>query len=255
VMLWRVRPDLAWLAFAPAIVNFAMFSLRDPLILAIVFLAAASFCDPNRAQRWIGQIVALMGFLLIRPELAVIFLLANAGREAWDARMRFWSPLAVVMGLLNGWLALGYAPRALGLEMHVSVLDLPLVMGEFFQMRAERWDSFDGGGSNILGGGLSEMAFLPRYLVQLTSFFVLPLPFEIDHWLLAFAFLDSAVACALVWRAHRQGNRAGLTLFWAYVLAVSLFSSNYGNLFRMRLPAYGILLASLTYSGRRAHDV
>ena len=249
ILFARHDPRLALWLLAPALVNFSLFSLRDPLIAALCFVLALGLLDPLIWRRALGQAVGAVAFLLVRPENVVLLVLANAlavviekWRTMWGALLL---PLAAVAAVYGG----QFAPQALGLDGVVRFWDLPLVLNEFFTSRAERWGAELGGGSNILGGALTELGFLPRYAIQIASFFVLPFPFEITSWLLAMAFVDSLVFIALSVQAHRVGPAKILGFFWVYVLAVSLFSANYGNVFRMRLPAYSLLLAAL-FAGR-----
>ncbi|MEM8980564.1 MAG: hypothetical protein AAGD04_13840 [Pseudomonadota bacterium] len=252
-VLWRLRPEISWMAFTPAIVNFSLFSLRDPIVMGVIFLAVLSFCDPRVGRRLAGQGVAALALLAVRPELAVLLVLANAIRSAWDVRHLAIAPVLLLLFGCVFVAGLMRAPHALGLQAVPVVWDLPLLFSDFFEARAGRWSIDEGGGSNILAGRLAEFGFFPRYAVQLVSFFILPLPFEITRLPLAFAFLDSVVFCYVAWRFHQEAPKAAKIFFWIYVAAVSLFSSNYGNVFRMRLPAYGILLAGLL-RGARARE-
>lgn len=236
---------VAFFMVAPVIVNFAMFSLRDPLIGILFFVVAATISNPNPIRMWVGQTGTAIAFLLIRPENIIIIAFTHFYSLFQRYRRSAWVIFAVPVALVGMYLGLTMVPSALGIPFSGSILDLPLAINEFYERRANRWDEADGGGSNILGGQLASIPFLLRYPIQITSFFILPLPVDLKNPALGLAAIDSVVFCILVWWFHRDADRRVIILFWFYVLMVALFMNNYGNTFRLRLPAYMIMMGGL----------
>ena len=235
-------PRLSLLMLAPAVVNFCMFALRDPIIAVNAFIVTYLFANTEQAGAIGKQLGAVSLFAFIRPENLAVFAYAKLMTIFYQYNRNFliYLCLPVFLGALVG--VASFAPNLVGTES-TSVSDLPDAAAEFYENRANRVDEANGGGSNILGGRLPGLPIYLRYPIQLVSFFILPLPFEIKHLGLALAFLDSIVFCAVAYRGHRTGSPKALVVFWVYVLIVAFFSNNYGNVFRLRLPAYFILLA------------
>lgn len=237
-------PVLSLIMLAPAVVNFSMFALRDPIIAVNAFVVSWLFLTPAQVGIWWKQASAVVLFAFIRPENMAIFAYAKLMTIFHQNNRAFlvYLFLPVFLGAALGVAAL--APNLLGIK-NSSVSDLPDTATEFYESRANRVDESNGGGSNILGGKLTSMPIYLRYPIQVFTFFVLPLPFEIRHLGLALAFVDSMLFCVVAYRTHKVASAKTLIIFWAYVLIVAFFSNNYGNVFRLRLPAYFILLAGL----------
>lgn len=236
---------LAPFALAPAIINFSLFSLRDPLIM-VLFLYLA-LCLSNfdiRQSAWRIALVAL-AFLFIRPENISIMLVAIAAIIIYRYRNTPYVPFLTPIGAVAGYVALIYAPSLLGIQFFGDITSLADTLDTFYIARADRWDVTQGGGSNILGGALTGMPLVLRYPIQMTAFFILPLPFEIDSVALALAFVDSIVFCYLFYRFLKAAPVNTIILAAFYIAAAALFMNNYGNAFRIRLPVYGIMLAGL----------
>ena len=231
------NPVLSLIMLAPAILNFCLFSLRDPVIAALAFIVCYLFFSPSTKMLWLRQSIAVGTFALIRPENLAIFgyskLLTVFNKHNRSALLYLSFPVLVLIGL--GITA--FTPQLLGVEFGGSLSELPGAANEFYESRANRWDASEGGGSNILGGALTSMPIFIRLPIQIFTFFVLPLPFEIRHLGLALAFVDSIVFGYIYFRFHRTCERDALIVFWVYVLAVAFFANNYGNVFRLRLPA------------------
>jgi hypothetical protein len=230
---------------APAIVNFSMFSLRDPLIGVLFFMLAVTITNPDPIKRMLKQTGTSALFMLIRPENILIVVGAHIFGLFRRYRKSGWVLLAIPVMLVGGYVGILMIPQLLGIKFSGSILDLPLVLSEFYDRRANRWDASDGGGSNILGGRLSDIPFLFRYPIQILSFFMLPLPIDLNRPALALAALDSCVFFYLARKFHKGADARVIILFWCYVLMVSLFMSNYGNAFRLRMPAYMIMFGGL----------
>lgn len=236
---------LAMFVMAPAIVNFSMFSLRDPLIGVLFFMIAITISHPDPVKRLLKQIGTGFLFLLIRPENILIV----AGATIFDMFRRYrksvWILFAIPVALAGAYVGLTMVPRVLGLAFSGSIFDLPIALAEFYEKRSLRWDDADGGGSNILGGRLPEIPFVLRYPLQVLSMFILPLPIDLNKPALALAAMDSVVFCFLAYKFHKAANIRVIILFWCYVLMVALFINNYGNSFRLRMPVYMIMFGGL----------
>lgn len=237
-------PRLSLVMLAPAIINFSMFALRDPVIAANAFVVTYLFLSSEQTSLVWKQISAVFLFAFIRPENLAIFAYAKLMTIFHQHNRTFliYLCLPVFLGAAIG--VASFAPKLVGIE-NTSVADLPDTATEFYENRANRVDDTNGGGSNILGGRLPSMPIYLRYPIQVVTFFILPLPFEIKHLGLALAFIDSIVFCAITYRSHKTCSTKTIIIFWTYVLIVAFFSNNYGNVFRIRLPAYFILIAGL----------
>ena len=238
------KPWVSVIMLAPAIVNFCMFALRDPVISALSLAVTWLLLAPASPGQWIKQAISILLFALIRPENIAIFsyakLMTIVGRHGRSFLLYLSFPLLIGVGAI---IAL-FIPQMLGMESQ-SVGHLPDAANEFYEVRATRHDDIEGGGSDILGGALDRQPLAVRYPVQVFTFFVLPLPFEINNLSMALAFLDSMVFITIAYFFHRYSSRDAIIIFWIFVLAVAFFSSNYGNVFRLRLPAYYIMVAGL----------
>ena len=247
------KPVLSIIMLAPAIVNFCMFSLRDPVISALVLAVSWFLLSPGSPRQWLKQGFSILLFALIRPENIAIFgyakLMTIVGSHSRNFLLYLSFPILIAAGAVIA----AFIPQMLGMESK-SVNRLPDAANEFYEARATRHDNIEGSGSDILGGALDNKPFVVRYPVQVLTFFVLPLPFEVRNLPMALAFLDSMVFIAITWLFHRHGSREAVIIFWVFVLAVAFFSSNYGNVFRLRLPAYYILLAGLLRGSTSNHS-
>jgi len=241
------KPTISFVLLAPAIVNFGMFALRDPVIATLSFIVTWYLISPTTPHQWIKQGLSIGLFALIRPENIAIFGYAKLMTIAGRYTRSFWLYMAFPLLIALGVVIAAFIPRMLGMQSG-SVGSLPNAANEFYEARATRHDNIDGGGSDILGGALDSKPLLVRYPVQVFTFFVLPLPFEIRNLPMALAFIDSMVFIAVALVFHRYSSRDAIIIFWVFVLAVAYFSSNYGNVFRLRLPAYFIMLASILQS-------
>lgn len=244
--LYDRAPGLSRIMWAPAILNFAMFSLRDPLIGVSLFVLTLVLCLP-RPRHWVVGSATLVATYSLRPENLAIFL------GAWLIGLRKrlsrhpWLVAAVPVILVGAFYLFTVLPELLGVStVGMSADDIPATLHEFFVVRAERNSGEgDGGGSNILGGQLTSLPVFIRFPIQVLCFFVLPLPFEVRNLAMAMALVDSAVFIAVAVAFWRRSPAPAKHLFVCYVIGVSFFASNYGNLLRLRLPAYFIMAAGL----------
>ena len=236
---------LSLFVFAPVIVNFSLFSLRDPLIGILMFTAAVAVSEQNFSKRAVKQGVMTVPLFFIRPENILIILGSFTYSFLYKYLKTFWALIIIPITLIISYALLKMVPGFLNISFSGSILDLPLALEEFYTRRANRHLGSSGGNSNILDGQLSSMPFILRYPIQVISLFLLPLPVDLKSGALLLAAIDSIFFIALAVIFHRSGTLNSKILFWAYILMVALFISNYGNAFRLRLPAYMIMMGGL----------
>ncbi|MGB5953731.1 MAG: hypothetical protein WBG57_14595 [Ornithinimicrobium sp.] len=248
--LYATSPRLSMLMWAPAVVNFGLFALRDPLIGLCFMVLTLFLCQtPTGLLGHAREIFWLAASTLLRPETLVIY--AGARVAGLRSRIRRQPWILFLLPFIAAVLVYGvsYLPVLLGLKGQAGLLSLPSVLQEFFVARAER-NTNVGEPSDILGGRLASLPFLVRYPIQILAFFILPFPFEITTVPLALAFLDSVVFVAVAVVFWRRAPKPAKTLFVIFVLATAFFADNYGNLLRLRLPAYFIFSAGLLVSAK-----
>ena len=239
---------LAYFALAPSIVNFSMFALRDPLIYLCFFIYTYLILKCGRSLLYIATIGFVGISLGLRPENIVIILGAFVLSYYFEISSKVVRVGFLFLALSTLVLVTPLIPRLLGLDISISIVDFYGAIDSFYISRATRWVGEDGGGSNILGGALVDLPLYLRYPIQVVSFFLLPLPWEVTSLSMALAFCDSLVFVYLSWRFHLRASFKAKALFWIYVLAFAFFMSNYGNALRMRMPVYGVLIAGLLRS-------
>ncbi|MEM9566283.1 MAG: hypothetical protein AAGA93_26925 [Actinomycetota bacterium] len=241
----RVDARLSLLMLAPAVLNFSIFALRDPLIGACFLGLTLLMSAPALTRR--GAAVGLGAALAVtRPESALVVAAVWCGRLVRQQRLIRYRLIAVPFVLAGILAALYLAPRAIGFNRNVFGADLFELLDTFAVRRGQRFDGGDdGGGSNILGGAIVDLPLAIRYPIQLLTVFVLPLPFEIRSLTMALAFVDSIVFITVVARLLRTRHWISISLLGVYVASIAFFAVNYGNLFRLRMPAYFIVLGGL----------
>ncbi len=240
----RADARLSLLMLAPAVVNFSIFALRDPLI-GVCFLALTLVIAAPRLTRPLGAVGAGTALAITRPESALVVAAVWCGRLVRQQRLIRYRLIAVPFVIAAIVAALYLAPRAIGFSRSAFGSDLFELLDNFAVRRGQRYEGPDGGGSNILGGALVDLPFVLRYPVQLVAVFVLPLPFEIRSLTLALAFVDSLVFAWSVRRLVRTRHWVSIWLLGIYLASIAFFAVNYGNLFRLRMPAYFIILGGL----------
>lgn len=231
----------------PAVINFALFSLRDPFIGLILMGLVLAFGKKFELARLpIPILLASLAMFWTRPEnlLIIAALVWFLGfRSARSAATRLALVLAGGFGAI---VALRFAPALLGVQGSVSIGNLPAFFVEFSEDRGTRTNVTGvGGGSDILGGALQRMPIFLRYPIQLVTFFVLPLPFEIRSVALLLSAVDSLFFAYGARKLFKEGTYPAKILFVMYVLVAAFFSSNYGNVFRIRYPLYFVIGAGL----------
>lgn len=239
------NPSSRRFLLAPAVVNFSMFALRDPLIGVLMFMLVLLMMEKNSTKLRLALPAIFTATVLTRPENLILVagcLAALTYIRSTSIPLRVASSLAFVSLAL---FALRFGPSLLGVPGQVSILDAPVAMTEFFESRATRHDATDGNASAILGGRLVSLPFPIRYPVQLVTFVVLPLPFEIRSLTGLLAFVDSIYLIAMYRRMRTQISSEAKIACLVFVLCTAPFISNYGNAFRLRLPIYFMLAAGL----------
>ena len=231
----------------PATVNFAIFALRDPFIGLIFFALVLAIGQRFEVKRLVvPTLVAGVAMYFTRPE-NILIILALAWflsfRSSNTALAKFFMVAAGVVGALA---ALRLGPALLGAGGDISIGNLPGFFAEFSEARATRTTRTGvGGGSDILGGALARLPIFVRYPLQLLTFFVLPLPFEIRSFALLLAAFDSCFFAYSSRKLFREGSKPAKVIFVVYVLVTAFFSSNYGNVLRIRYPLYFVIGAGL----------
>jgi hypothetical protein len=228
----------------PSYYHYSIFGLRDPYINLLCTLFVILAIQDDLKKLIVGGI--LLGILAVfaRPEFAII-LMSLVALRIFQRMTPAQKILSVIGYLAAAYVGLLYMPLAFGLVPRGDVsANIEQLVG-FNEARQERRLGGDGGGSgsHILGGALYTLPFFLRYPVQLVASFVAPLPHEISGIMQVLGFVESMLFCAvtfLAWRNSRHSDVARY-LFWCgffYMALQAVFAINYGNLLRMRYPAY-----------------
>lgn len=234
---------------APAVINFSLFALRDPLIGATLFAFTTLVVRRSSRGRTLGLIAVGLATYYTRPENLIIegvILALVLKRRSSSAAVGILTVPAIIGSL---YAALRFGPRLLGVRRSYSITEAPLVLEDFFNRRSERGTLLDGNDSAILGGRLPSIPFPIRFPIQAISFVLLPLPWEIRTLSMLFAFGDSLFLLWVVAKYRKRVHPDALMTAAVFVLVSALFSSNYGNSFRLRLPVYYILAAGARVAG------
>lgn len=235
---------------APAVVNFSMFALRDPIIGPLFYAFTALAIAPHSRRRTIGIGLLTIAFYYTRPENLVIIGVALAlvqYRRGSNQLVRLFTLPGIAVAMYG---ALRFGPRLLGVQTAYSALEAPRVLEEFFERRSNRTAIDEGNASAILGGRLPSLAFPVRFPLQIFTFIVLPLPFEIRSLSMLLAFVDSLFLAWIVLKYRHRIHRDALLIAVVFVLLSAFFMSNYGNGFRLRLPLYFVLAAGVIAGDR-----
>lgn len=221
---------------------FSFFGLRDQLILIILY-----FLSKNLISNKLNVIILLsLLILIIRPELIVFigfyFFWKFLGKKSKRVKIFY-----VFSTMMVGIFILPYTGYLLGL----GKINDPLQIMEFSQNRYLRHsDQIEGGGSHILNGKLFDLNFFKRYPLQVSAFFLNPLPFDFKNISYLIPFFDSIVFIYFFIKFNRIKNLEKINyqyLFLALISTIfllSIFNSNYGNLFRLRYPFYGVFFGA-----------
>lgn len=246
--------ELAWWFLGPAVVNFALFSLRDLLIG--VLLLVLTLDTVRRPERLPGPLAwaCLVALAITRPELAFVYGVARV--LIWSLRVTHGVERLVLAPVMVILLVVGLqlAPATIGLESGANPVETVELLDGFVASRTERHVTETADGSYILGGRVVEMPIVARLPIQVLAFFVLPFPFEIRSISLALAFADSLWLGAFLWRYRARMTMPVVVLAGLMVVSVAFFSGNYGNLFRLRMPLYFVAAAAFRVGVERRSD-
>lgn len=241
--------------FAPAILNFSIFALRDT-VFGILLGATTYEMTREDRLRPIRIFLPFVCLAVTRPESAIAILGAFAfSRYRATDRSSYIRPVKLAALFGGAVAATQIIPRALGFRQSFGFFSFPSRLLAFFEDRATRNEDVEqaASNSNILRGALARMPFPIRFPLQLCAFFVLPFPFEIRSFALALAFLDSLVFITMTKRVWSLSSERHRTLVISYIASVSFFAANYGNLLRLRMPVYFMFMAIVVASNRREY--
>ena len=249
--LWDQKSKDHLYFLGPAALNFSFFALRDPFIgLIFMFLVLAFGSEFTLKKLPVPLLVAAIAMFWTRPENLLIILALVGVLSYQNSRTTLMRFCVLGAGAVGALAALRFAPALLGVNQTISIGNLPAFFAEFSEDRGTRTVATGvGGGSDILGGALQRMPLPIRYPIQLFTFFVLPLPFEIRSVTLLLSAIDSVFFAFASRKLFKEGTAPAKLLFVVYVLVAAFFSSNYGNVFRIRYPLYFVIGAGL-YSNR-----
>lgn len=235
-------PRAALCLFAPSVANFALFSLRDPLLGLLMMVFVYALLRRGHPRTCVPTMVGVCIIMFwARPENLAVMVASVAAVSVLrrtDAGLRvFLTPLMAVLAAIGARFSL----PLVGISVSTSILESPGRVVDFARARGRRFQGEPGGGSNILGGALPGLSTAVAYAIQLVATIVLPLPFEIRSLGLVLAFTDTIF---LLWIGRgflRQTSIEGRAIVVIYVLVIALFATNYGNLFRLRMILHFIM--------------
>jgi len=238
---------LALLIF-PSYYHYAIFGLRDPLIALTTLIIVIGAIRLSSARFVYLCLILSVINIGIRPEFSLIIVGFGVLRLFFLAsrRTKYVIAVAAVCALYG---ALLLMPLAFGIQNTGTVNGNIENMVLFNELRNERRLGGDGGGSHILGGNLFQYPMIVRYPIQLASSFIAPLPFEIKGALGYLAFAESLLFAFVAVMAFRMAklNSTSLFLFccgFGFMALQAFFAINYGNILRIRYPAFIFFLAA-----------
>ena len=228
------------------LIYYSFFGLRDFTILLLLYATYYSY--QRSSNSYLNPSFFFIGILfsIVRPEMLIIPAIL-VFFKAWSVSGRIFRSGLII--LLVGVLYSGpsIAGITLGIGTNISYSNII----DFAVLRYERHSGAEGGGSQILGGSLFQLPFWQRYPVQVLSFFVNPLPFEFKLRYIP-AAIDSILFSYLTFKSYKRYSILKLNqkhILWSSIIAIlflSLFTSNYGNLFRLRMVFYSTFIFILT---------
>lgn len=239
--------------FIPSIVYFSMFGLRDPLIFLSLFFLAKLYLVGKSQSGSFYFAICILG--ISRPELMIFPVALIVGGWAYCSN-RWVGILYLCLACILIMPLLGMIPGLLGIRGAEFSLDL---INDFAHSRYERHagDS-DGGGSHILGGTLFQLSFFQRFPIQIAAFFLNPLPMDFRNFIMLIPLIDSIMFFVFlrgIWISDVLRKDRGVVIIFALFLTIvmlSFFATNYGNLFRLRYPFYGVIFGVMSaVKGRR----
>ena len=238
------RLALGLLVLAPGVFYFSMVALRDFFTAVLLLVFMVRIADGQVAARWVtsGFLVVLLGSL--RPELLVYL---SAVTFIWIFLTSETSLAVKLVSFAVGPFVLFLILQSvLAASFHLDVSDLGLIKDVLIEPRFERQFRADGGNSAIMEASRFHQIGLGHTLfVQFFSTICIPgLPrasWTSLDWL---AFMDSAVFIVAIFfivylalvRKRREALFGALSVL-IYLIFITPFMVNYGNAFRIRLPA------------------
>lgn len=228
------------------LIYYSFFGLRDFTILLLIYATYYSYNSTKKSYLKANFIFICILFSIVRPEMLIIPL-TLVFLKTWSVSGRIFRSVLIILFVGVLYLGPSIAGITLGIGSNISYSNII----DFAVLRYERHSGADGGGSHILGGSLFQLPFWQRYPVQVLSFFVNPLPFEFKLRYLP-AAIDSILFSYLTLKSYSRYNSLKLNqkhILWASIIAIlflSLFTSNYGNLFRIRMVFYSTFIFTLT---------
>ena len=246
----RLRYVYTAIFLSPAILHISIFSLRDVVIgFSLFLLCQILFSGRKNALLYASPIIILLFFQ--RPELtAVIF--ATLGLLAMQKTSALTKIAVVIGGSITLAITMPYIPLLLGAKSAVPLAQLPEYLLIFSEARSDRHLGTEGADAAVLNGQLTQIPFLLRYPLQLFTFFIAPLPTDFRGMTSIILTIDSLIFIGLFVIFWRIANHEHRTLMLVYVLANGFFVANYGNLFRLRMLCYFILLSGIALAYKQA---
>ena len=240
---------LAIFLLFPSYYHYAIFGLRDPIINLVSLLIVVSAIKATKFQFVFICVFFAAIAIALRPEFSMIILGFAGVRLFVDAKSK--QKITIfILGLVGLYVMLLVMPIAFGISSTGSAVGNIDLLVQFNELRANRRLGTEyGDGSHILGGILYSFDFYQRYPIQVAASFVAPLPVDIRGSLDILAFAESVIFCFVVFIALRRArdNRLAMILFLcgaAYMLLQAIFAANYGNILRVRYPAFIFFLAA-----------
>jgi|GEM_PF-4153140 len=246
--------------FFPAVLNFNMFGLRDPIIFGFVLVFVASVL---RLRSGFSPVAIIWLFLAVIPLLSlrnefVVILIVPLVLSLFSAfgRLRFGQQmgagkLALRTVFISAFLAIALpvvlilGVRALG-NIGISESEASLVAVQAsVEGRFERQAGQSGGGSSIYSGQSFQSLPLPvRTAVSFAGMIIIPFPWQVTNPAQLLAFLESLVVVGMLgWILTGNRRRLGFSsasrdMLITYLIGsavIGFFMINFGNAYRMRL--------------------
>lgn len=246
LLIDRVNYVYAAIFFAPAVIHIEIVALRDVLVATtMLFLCQVLLRDKFATMEKVLLSIPLFVILLLqRPELAGIFVLTLG--VVYFLGVSVLARLAMItVGLIFLFFVLPRATVLLGLPPTSSLTQFVDTVIKFAELRANRWTGTEGNDSAMLGGALTDIPLLLRYPLQVVLFVLSPFPTDFRGFMHLIVMVDSLFFVLVLrmfwWRADRMHK----IMLMVYILTMAIFMANYGNLFRMRMPCYFIMLSGI----------
>lgn len=236
----------------PAALNFSLFGLRDPVLYFAFLMSSTIFIFSFESKKYLNLILVFaitsVVYIYTRPEI-VAFLAAFAVITVYmhphisqGVKTIFLSVLGTAFVFI-----LYYALDIMG----ATGVSFDAV-STYAENRYSRHVGTEGGTSQIMGSELFNVPFYVRYPVQIIGTFIVPFPWQVQNISHLLALLDSVLFCYLFYLQVKfaRDDKMGLCILLfalVYILGTAFFSANFGNVFRVRYPVYGLILPYILY--------